>query len=157
MKNGRLQSLRTSEDAGVRFLGTELFCQEGRWWMTHTNYTIDLLTRNLGPEIDRWCHRKLPMFADPETRILPTIREAQRVVGELVWVATRNRPDLAFTINRLASLISKDLQEVIDLPKQVWGYLAATIHQGLLFENPCDSWTSTPTPVSVKFVLAATW
>ena len=60
-----------NEDAGVRFLGTELFCQEGRWWMTQTNYTIDLLTRNLGPEVDRWCHRKLPMLAGPETRIFP--------------------------------------------------------------------------------------
>ena len=29
-----------NEDAGVRFLGTELFCQEGRWWMTQTNYTM---------------------------------------------------------------------------------------------------------------------
>ena len=47
------------------------------------------------------------MISEPETREEPpnrdlaTIREAQRVVGELVWVATRTRPDLAFTITKL--------------------------------------------------------
>ena len=131
-------------EAGVRFLGTELYNKDGRWWMTQSNYIIDLLNRNLGSEPDLWPHRRLPMAAEMETREDPpckdltTIREAQRVVGELVWIATRTRPDLSYTINRLASMITKDPQQVIEVTKQVWGYLAATAHQGLLFENHPD-------------------
>ena len=84
------------------------------------------------------------MISEPETREEPpnrdlaTIREAQRVVGELVWVATRTRPDLAFTITKLASLVTKDPQQVLDLTKHVWCYLAATADHGLQFCNAPD-------------------
>ena len=130
------------ETSGVRFLGTEIYRQGRKWWMTQRNYIHDLLARNLGPE--EWLQRKIPMISEPETREEPpnrdlaTIREAQRVVGELVWVATRTRPDLAFTITKLASLITKDPQQVLDLTKHVWCYLAATADHGLQFCNAPD-------------------
>jgi hypothetical protein len=130
------------ETSGVRFLGTEIYRQGRKWWMTQRNYIHDLLARNLGPE--EWPQRKIPMMSEPETREEPpnrdlaTIREAQRVVGELVWIATRTRPDLAFTITKLASLITKDPQQVLDLTKHVWCYLAATADHGLQFCNAPD-------------------
>eukprot|EP00435_Cladocopium_sp_Y103_P025428 s2033_g6.t1 len=46
-----------------------------------------------------------------------------------------DRPDLAFAITKLASMITKDPQQVIDLTKNVWHYLAGTIDHGLQFEN----------------------
>ena len=125
--------------SGVRFLGAEIFKDQNRWWMTQKNYLQDLLTRNLGAP--PWSKRKIPMVADPDTREDPpnhnleTTREAQRVVGELVWVATRTRPDLAFVITKLASLITRDPQLVIDLTKNVWHYLANTMDHGLQFQN----------------------
>eukprot|EP00435_Cladocopium_sp_Y103_P029965 s4682_g7.t1 len=125
--------------SGVRFLGAELFKQGDRWWMTQKNYIQDLLARNLGAP--PWHLRKIPMLAEPEVREDPphhdleTTREAQRVVGELVWIATRTRPDLAFAITKLASMITKDPQQVIDLTKNVWHYLANTSDHGLQFEN----------------------
>lgn len=100
--------------------------------------------RNRGGNPDDWPTRKIPMLAEPETREgppnrdIPTIREAQRVIGELVWIPTRTRPDLAFTIAKLASLITKDPQQVIELTKHVWYYLVNTIDHGLKFQNPED-------------------
>ena len=91
--------------------------------MTQRNYIQDLLVRNLGSE--NWPQKKIPMISEPETREDPpnkdltTIREAQRVIGELVWIATRTRPDLAFTITKLASLITRDPEQVLDLRKHV--------------------------------------
>ena len=128
--------------SGVRFLGAEIFKDGNRWWMTQRNYLQDLLSRNLGAP--PWQKRKIPMIADPDTREDPpnhnleTTREAQRVVGELVWVATRTRPDLAFAITKLASLITKDPQLVIDLTKNVWHYLANTMDHGLQFQNQLE-------------------
>ena len=84
---------------GVQFLGTELFREGRRWWVTQKNYLQDLLNRKLGPT--PWTKRKVPMLAemdsrqDPPNHNLETTREAQQVVGELVWVATRSRPDLS--------------------------------------------------------------
>ena len=123
----------------VRFLGTQLFREGRRWWVTQKNYLQDLLNRNLGPT--PWTKRKVPMLAEPDSRQDPpnhnleTTREAQRVVGELVWVATRSRPDLSFSVTRLTSLISRDPQLVLDLVQDVWYYLAGTLDQGLLFQN----------------------
>ena len=77
----------------VRFLGMEIQeikeeNQEG-WIATQTNYTRDLLRRNLGPEEGSWKKRKIPMAKDamPEVEEDPTkdqIKEAQRVTGELI-------------------------------------------------------------------------
>ena len=45
---------------------------------------------------------KFPVLAEPETREDPpgrdpaNVREAQRIIGELVWVSTRTRPDLSY-------------------------------------------------------------
>ena len=61
--------------------------------------------------------------------------EAQRVIGELVWITARSRPDLAFTVSKLASLITKSPMQVVQLVKPVWYYLAATMDQGLIFQN----------------------
>ena len=121
----------------VRFLGTELFREGRRWWVTQKNYLQDSLNCNLGPQ--PWTKRKVPMLAEPDSRQDPpnhnleTTREAQRVVGELVWVATRSRPDLSCSVTRLASLISRDPQLVLDLVQEY--YLAGTLDQGLPFQN----------------------
>ncbi|CAE7857524.1 TY2B-DR3, partial [Symbiodinium necroappetens] len=36
-----------------------------------------------------------------------TLRQAQRVVGEGLWLSTRTRPDVLYVVNHLASLVSK--------------------------------------------------
>jgi hypothetical protein len=130
-----------NSSSGVRFLGAELYREGAKWWMTQRNYIQDLLVRNLGGDSSSWPTRKIPLLAEPETREDPpgrdpaNVREAQRIIGELVWVSTRTRPDLSFAINKLASMITKDPQQVIDLAKNIWFYLAGTIDQGLQFQN----------------------
>ena len=81
------------------------------------------------------------------------------MIGELVWISTRTRPDLAFTIAKLASLITKDPQQVIELTKHVWYYLVNTIDHGLKFQNPEDEkQLSIYTDASFnKFAWGATW
>ena len=130
--------------SGVRFLGAELFRDGSKWWMTQKNYILDLLTRNLGGDPSSWPTRKIPLLSEPETREDPpernaeTIKEAQKVIGELVWISTRTRPDLSHAINKLASMITKDPKQVIELSRNVWYYLAGTMDHGLLFQNDPD-------------------
>eukprot|EP00435_Cladocopium_sp_Y103_P051127 s116_g15.t1 len=56
------------DENGVRFLGTEIFSQQGKWWMTQSNYSMDLLARHLGPDADQGVPKKLPMIVDPQLR-----------------------------------------------------------------------------------------
>eukprot|EP00435_Cladocopium_sp_Y103_P004783 s2934_g1.t1 len=130
--------------SGVRFLGAELFNDGIKWWMTQRNYIQDLLARNLGGNSSSWPTRKIPMASEPETREDPpgrdplNVKEAQRIVGELVWVSTRTRPDLSYCVNKLASLIARDPLQVIELAKNLWYYLVGSIDHGLQFRNEAD-------------------
>jgi hypothetical protein len=71
----------------------------------------------------------------PQYRTPANVKEAQQVIGELVWITARSRPDLEFTVSKLASLITKSSLQVVQLVKPVWYYLAATMSQGLIFQN----------------------
>ena len=132
---------------GTRFLGMELFRSDhGEWSISQRNYTFDLLQRNLGKDDSKWPRRKIPISKTydedeldegenevEEHRTVENVREAQRVVGELVWLVTRSRPDLMYVLSRMASLSTKRPKKVVSMAGQVWRYLASTITEGLKF------------------------
>ena len=128
------------DEAGVRFLGMELWrLKTGDWMATQRGYTYDLLQRNLGKEEAGWPKKKVPVgrewFTGPEEeeKKIEDVREGQRIVGELMWLVTRCRMDLMFPVSLLASNILKRPREVKQVAAQIWGYLAATIDEGLVF------------------------
>ena len=130
-----------NEESGTRFLGMELWrSSSGVWKATQINYTTDLLQRNLQGDMESWQTKKVPMpkdmeFEEESERSLHQVREAQRVVGELIWLSTRCRPDLMFTMSKLSSGITKYPCAVVAAASQVWKFLAGTIHHGLEFSN----------------------
>lgn len=62
------------------------------------------------------------------------VRRAQKIAGELLWLSTRTRPDLMFAVAKLASQVLHSPLWVEESAKQVWGYLAATKEEGLVYE-----------------------
>ena len=87
---------KVEEKAPTRFLGMELSRDgEGRWHAKQEAYTKDLLLRNLGPEPMKWPKRKIPITKEDDGeaemkeepgRTPAEVKEAQRVVGELIWL-----------------------------------------------------------------------
>ena len=138
-----------SHERPTRFLGMEMYRYEnGTWALNQQGYTVDLLRRNLGKDETKWGRRKIPITKDNEgeapevesqekqlepSKALAQIREAQRIVGELVWLVTRCRPDLMFVLNRMAVLTTRHPERVIDMAPQVWRFLAQSQKEGLLF------------------------
>ena len=135
---------RINDEKGVRFLGMELWrMKDGSWKATQVGYTTDLLKRNLGEDVTQWPTRRVPVSKDVEEvaedeKTPEDVRTAQRVVGELVWLSTRVRPDLMYVVAKLSSGITKFPKGVKLLASQVWAYLAGTLHQGLEFRNDLD-------------------
>ena len=127
----------------VRFLGMELGrTSEGLWLATQVNYTLDMLKRNLPGPPETWPTRKTPMLKEIELEVEKkpeispkAVKQAQKVVGELVWLSTRCRPDVMYGISRMASLITKDPEKVLELGCHMWRYLAGTVKHGLVFKN----------------------
>eukprot|EP00435_Cladocopium_sp_Y103_P041836 s2179_g11.t1 len=130
-----------TDTSGTRFLGMELWrTPKGVWKATQINYTMDLLQRNLGGSPEDWPVRKVPIsketeFEEEMEKSLPQVREAQRVVGELIWLSTRCRPDLMFVMAKLSSGITRYPAAVVNAAAQVWKFLAGTLSHGLEFSN----------------------
>lgn len=125
---------------GCRFLGMELWRdQEGNWMATQRGYTLDLLQRNLGGTPEEWKRKRTPMTKDwvespeEEQKDPRDIKEAQRVVGELMWLMIRTRIDLLFVMATLASNILKKPRAVKEAAAHVWAYLVHTLEDGIVF------------------------
>lgn len=129
----------------VRFLGMEIQKEDDEerggscWKASQVNYTKDLLRRNLGEDEKKWIKRKIPMTRDGPSEIQrpPTpeeVREAQRVTGELLWLVTRSRPDLMFPVAKMSAKVLHNPIWVVEAAQQVWGYLANTEEDGLLYQ-----------------------
>ena len=64
------------------------------------------------------------------------LRKAQAIVGEMLWVATRTRPDLVFGVSRIGQLITRDVDQAIQRGEDMIRYLRATKHQELVYGMP---------------------
>ena len=138
----------------TRFLGMELYRgEDGTWRATQENYTIDVLNRNLGRDQSSWPKRKVPMVkeTDPESdsdaseqggepegddsNLVELIRKAQKAVGEVNWLVTRCRPDIMYTVSKMASHCTKDPARTLKMANYLWRYLAETYKEGLEFKK----------------------
>ena len=136
---------RVKEGSPTRFLGMELSrTVEGHWHAKQEAYTKDLLLRNLGQEQERWPRRKVPVAREEETetedkeeseRTPAQVKEAQRVVGELIWLVTRCRPDIMYATASMSTLTTRKPLKVMRMAHQVWCYLAGTMEEGLIFRG----------------------
>ena len=118
--------------------------QEGHSKAKQEAYTKDLLLRNLGPEQEKWHGRKVPVAKEDESelenkqeaeRTPGEIREAQRVVGERIWLVTRCRPNIMYSAALMSTLTAAKPLKVTRMAYQVWGYLAGSMSEGLVFRG----------------------
>ena len=75
------------------------------------------------------------MEEDEQPPALESVRLAQKLVGELLWLVTRTRPGLMYSVSRMGSSVIKSPKAVKEAADQVRGYLWSTRSQGLVFEE----------------------
>ena len=133
----------------TRFLGMEvekIWSEEkerSEWFVTQSGYIKDLLERyDQGKEEKEKRVRKIPisrdlaiMEEDSQPPDLKRVRQCQREVGELLWLVTRTRPDLMYTISRMGAHVTKSTVKVLEAAEQTRDYLRGTWDQGLKFEE----------------------
>ena len=126
------------EGVKSKFLGMEIAKKGEILYALQTAYVEDRLETNLGGEWKEARDSSMPCPKEIEEVIEEDIqesqvREAQRIVGELLWLVTRTRPDVAYITSRLAQMVLKSPRMVVKLSDQVWRYLKATREEGLSF------------------------
>ena len=133
----------------IKFLGIEIskrFVEEkGRdlWYLSQDSYTRDLLEK----QEKQVKSRKTPISKDlsvfpeePEEGITEEkIRRAQKQVGELLWLVTRTRPDLSYTVSRMGSHVTKHPDQVDKIFDHTIGFLKETTDDGICFDVETDA------------------
>ena len=130
---------KISDGQVTKFLGMEIYKEGPNIKASQASFIKDRLSANLG---EGWkdvrgsavpCSRDIGEVDDEKEITTEEVREAQRVVGELLWLVTRTRMDLMYVTSRLSQMVLRAPREVLRASKQVWAYLKKTASQGLLF------------------------
>jgi hypothetical protein len=61
------------------------------------------------------------------------VKEAQRIAGEALWLTTRTRPDLCFSIQKMCSLATKNPAKAVQYGVRMSRYLKGTEDYGLKY------------------------
>ena len=128
-------------DTPIKFLGMEVSkcynenLQREVWRVTQESYLKDLLEKEEDLKV-----RMIPITRDQAAWSMPEaeptvelVRLAQREVGSLLWLVTRTRPDIMFSVAKLSSLVTRDPRKSLQISNQIKGYIRGTIYDGLEF------------------------
>jgi len=134
---------------------------EARWLKLHqTNFTSDLLKRHgmmdcnaADTPMDAGTAKVLMMLPVPNSKTSEgpapdanIVKRYQSLVGDLVWLRIRTRPDLAYTVSLLSRFCSCATQAHFDIAcKRPLRYLKGTISDGIVFSPGAGEWLLTGT------------
>ena len=130
-----------TEEKSTKFLGMEISRSGTAIKTAQEAFILERLAVNLGEDWEKErdaavpCGREVAEIAPEEDPGARDVKEAQRIVGELLWLVTRTRVDLMFVTAKLSQWVLKAPKEVIRLSRQIWAYLKKTRRQGLLFTH----------------------
>ena len=120
-----------------KFCGVEMKWNGANLMIGQPDYARELVTRH--PDLPlRYSPLPKMIELEPEEVIDPTdVKQCQTLVGELLWLSTRTRPDLSFAVAYLGAKVTKSPKGVLELASHVVGYLAATPDLVLEY-GPCS-------------------
>ena len=144
-----------TELRGIRFLGCEILTNSDRdrYYLHQQPYIRELLRARDVPETSVspvQAPKHLVTFeAEPdENKGEPhEVKLAQRLCGELLWLAQRTRPDVSFTVNAMGSPISRAAPCCIVVGTKLLAYLQHTQEYALMI-CPVDQDVTTYTDSS---------
>ena len=126
-----------SDEGGILFCGLEIHDSGDRLHIHQRKYLMDLLNRY--PEVTGGASQ--PGLKEPDDIIskdqappdLGRLRLAQKLAGELLWIATKTRPDLIYVTSRIGQFITRNVEFAIQLAHNALRYLRSTVHYEIIY------------------------
>ena len=119
----------------VVFCGLQIRAEGQTYLLSQSKYMRELQQRH--PDIKPG--RSLPGFRDeepaPDAPVLSEVREAQKYLGELQWLACRSRPDISFAVSRSSRLVARNPLYAVKSARQIMSYLFSTADLQLRYGN----------------------
>ena len=121
-------------ESWVRFCGFELKWQaDGRLAIAQPSYTKELLERH---QVTKTRSSPMPKIEPPDTTedlSKESIRRAQALTGELLWLSIRTRPDIAFSVGQMGRQATRNPTWACELGYHVLEFLAGSPNVGLVY------------------------
>ena len=117
----------------VTFCGVEIVLTERGYRLAQSAYLQELLLR-FGIEgtssmpLTKWVEPEIPSAVNVED-----VRAAQAITGALLWIATRSRPDISFSVSKMGQMATKAPKITSEIGRQVLAYLNSTATLGIEF------------------------
>ncbi|CAE7226577.1 RE2, partial [Symbiodinium sp. CCMP2456] len=136
----------------IRFLGMEMHRVPGGVELAQEGFINEILRSHghQGGRSQSQGPRETLILSDEEERALidaqpstvnpknPQVKEAQRRVGELLWLMGRTRPDLQHTVSIMAARITRCPEMVNKVGSRLLDYLNETKHYRLAFTQDSE-------------------
>ena len=122
-----------NNEKNIRFCGYEL-----RWdraddlLLMQPSYVLDLLDKYQVKGREAEPCPKITQ-GENEDYTADTLRAAQQITGELLWVQTRTRPDLSYVVGAMSRWLHKRPGYVVQLGHHAMKYLSGTPYYGLRY------------------------
>ena len=111
----------------MRFLGIEIQRQsDGTYYLHQGCYTREVLDVGGG---------KAFFIKAPEERtpVLAKVKEAQKITGELLWLASKTMPDISWAVMRMSQCAVKRPLWTLEMGEAVLAYLRSSVDVGLYY------------------------
>ena len=135
-------------NAELPFLGVSIRMTKDGLLLHQHHYTLDFLrehsshisarkrTTSGEPEHFR---RETPLPPDPtNVEHQQWVKIGQKILGGLLWLSTRTRPDLSYSVSSAAQVLTKDIETLKVKLRHLLQYLNTTQTLGLLYPYPRD-------------------
>ncbi len=124
-----------SAEKSMRFCGFEVKKKGEEIWLHQEGYTLNLLQKRKVTGEESVPLPKIHESEEVEQFSIQDVRAAQTLVGEVLWLSTRSRPDLAFAVGALGRMLHKRPQYTLKLGEHLMRYLNHTKTWGLRYRK----------------------
>ena len=144
-KCGKVEWIEDVGKNAVKFFGFELRWSGGDLLLSQCNYIEDMARRH---PTTKPSPTPLPPGAVTVEEVSCSspddLAACQSLLGELIWLACRTRPDIAYAVSRLAGLMTRNAAAVRALVHHLLGYVIGTGDLALRYtKEPVDQqWLS---------------
>ena len=139
-KQWELSTPELLDEGNVHYRGVEVHRGEGGIWVHQGSYAREVLSRypdKGGADVPAL---KLPEVAPLERQDPQTVRRAQQIARELLWLSGLTRPEIQFAVGALSRTISVNAEEAVKMGEQVIRYLRRHPDRGLWYQEAGMEW-----------------
>ena len=120
----------------MRFLGIEIQrWEDGTYYLHQGSFVREVLERHGGGSTATFI--KVPDKKEEEAPSLSTVKKAQKITGELLWLAGKTRPDISWAVMKMSQWAVKRPGWTLELGTAVLAYVRSSVDHGLVLSD-CD-------------------